>query len=80
MRNLPGPGLEPVSPALAGGFPTTATREALTSLILNRVAKVVHHGGPVKYITVQSMEYFAAVEMLKPVYVHINAPRLPSLS
>ena len=24
MRDLPGPGLEPVSPALAGGLPTTA--------------------------------------------------------
>ena len=24
MWDLPGPGLEPVSPALAGGFPTTA--------------------------------------------------------
>ena len=24
MRDLPGPGLEPVSPALAGGFLTTA--------------------------------------------------------
>ena len=27
MWDLPGPGLEPVSPALAGGFLTTATRE-----------------------------------------------------
>ena len=27
MWNLPGPGLKPMSPALAGGFLTTATRE-----------------------------------------------------
>ena len=28
MWDLPGPGLEPVSPALAGGFLTCTTREA----------------------------------------------------
>ena len=34
MWDLPGPGLEPVSPALAGGFLTTRSRQLLESSLL----------------------------------------------
>ena len=41
MRDLPGPGLEPLSPALASGFPTTAPQgKPLTCfLILDNLIK-----------------------------------------
>ena len=35
MWDLPGPGLEPVSPALAGGFLTTAPPGKSRSVVLN---------------------------------------------
>ena len=35
MWNPPGPGLEPVSPALAGGFPTTAPPGKPCSVLIN---------------------------------------------
>ena len=39
MWDLPGPGLEPVSPALAGRFSTTAPPGKPSLLILNKDAK-----------------------------------------
>ena len=36
MWDLPGPGLEPVSPALAGGFLTTAPPRKSTIVIFNK--------------------------------------------
>ena len=37
MWDLPGPGLEPVSPALAGGFLTTVPPEKSRMAILNNI-------------------------------------------
>ena len=37
MWDLPGPGLEPVSPALAGGLPTTAPPGKPWTLVNNNV-------------------------------------------
>ena len=39
MWDLPGPGLEPMSPALAGGLPTTAPPGKPCNLLLNDSAK-----------------------------------------
>ena len=36
MWDLPGPGLEPVSPALAGGLLTSATREVHRMIFLHK--------------------------------------------
>ena len=50
MWDLPGPGLEPMSPTLAGGFLTTApaTKEVLVSDFLNHMKIIAcdPHPGP----------------------------------
>ena len=41
MCDLPGPGVEPVSPALAGAFLTTAPRGKLNPILLRPVLGIV---------------------------------------
>ena len=43
MWGLPGPGLEPVSPALAGGFPTTEHHGAPDLALLRLLSLTCHH-------------------------------------
>ena len=46
MWDLPGPGLEPVSPALAGGFSTTAPPGKPPNLLLNTLKELNFEEGP----------------------------------